>query len=65
MEIVIVWSWFSFIAGAVSALFGSFLLLLLVALKQWKRQKKAAEQQAVSFDKMTFSPWGSRDNNPL
>jgi hypothetical protein len=64
MEITFVWSWFSFIVGAVSALIGSFLLLLLVAFKQWKKQKDAAKAQTDSFEKM-FSAWGGRDNNPL
>lgn len=64
MEIVIVWSWFSFIVGIVSALVGSFLLMLFVAFKQWKKQKDAAKAQTDNFEKM-FSAWGGRDNNPL
>ncbi len=64
MEIVFVWSWFSFIIGVVSAVFGSFFLILAVAYKQWKKQKEAAKVQSDSFEKM-FSAWGGRDNSSL
>jgi len=64
MEIVIVWSWVSYAAGAVSAVVAAFVMALVFSFKQWKKQKKAAEQQTVSFDNM-FSTWGGRDNNPL
>jgi len=64
MEIVLVWSWFSFIVGIVSALVGSFLLLLSVAFKNWKKQQKVAKTKLDNLDKM-FSTWGGRDNSAL
>ena len=64
MEITFVWSWLSFFAGVAVSFIGSVVLLFAVAFKQWKKQKRAAEQQTVSFDKM-FSTWGGRDNTPL
>jgi len=64
MEIVFVWSWFSFIVGVVSALVGSLFLIFAVAYKQWKKQKEAAKAQADSVEKL-FSSWGGRDNSPL
>jgi hypothetical protein len=64
MEITFVWSWLSFIAGAVSVFVGGFVLLLLVAIGQWKKQRKAAAAQQDSVEKL-FSAWGGRDNSPL
>ena len=64
MEITFVWSWFSFIIGAVSAVVASLVLLFAVAFKQWKKQKEAAKVQTDSFEKM-FSAWGGRNNTPL
>lgn len=64
MEITFVWSWFSFIVGAVSAVVGSLVLLFAVAYKQWKKQQKAAKAQTDNFEKM-FSAWGGRDNSSL
>ena len=64
MEIVFVWSWFSFIVGVVSAVVGSFFLIFAVAYKQWKKQKEAAKVQTDSVEKL-FAAWGGRDNSPL
>lgn len=44
MEITFVWSWFSFIVGVISALVGSFFLILGVAYRQWKKQNKATSE---------------------
>jgi Flp pilus assembly protein TadB len=54
MEIVIVWSWFSFVVGVVSAVFAAFFLALVFSFKQWKKQKRDAEK--------SFSIW---DNSAL
>lgn len=64
MEIVFIWSWLSFIAGAVSVFVGGFVLLLLVAIGQWKKQRKAAAVQQDSVEKL-FAAWGGRDNSAL
>jgi hypothetical protein len=64
MEIVIVWSWFSFIVGAVSAVFAAFFLALVLSFKQWKKQKEAAKEQTDSVEKL-FAAWGGRDNSSL
>jgi Flp pilus assembly protein TadB len=64
MEIVIVWSWFSFIVGAVSAVFAAFFLALVFSFKQWKKQKEAAKEQTDSVERM-FAAWGGRDNSSL
>ena len=64
MEITFVWSWFSFIVGAVSAVVAGFVLVLVFAFKQWKKQKEAAKVQADSVEKL-FSTWGGRDNSAL
>lgn len=62
MEIVFIWSWLSFIAGAASVLIGGFVLLFAVAIGQWKRKQKAAAVQADSVEKL-FAAWGGRDNS--
>ncbi len=64
MEIVIVWSWFSFIVGAVSAVLAAFILALVFSFKQWKKQKEAAKVQTDSVEKL-FAAWGGRDNSSL
>jgi high-affinity Fe2+/Pb2+ permease len=64
MEITFVWSWFSFIVGSVSAIVAAFLLVLVFAFKQWKKQKEAARAQTDSVEKL-FSSWGGRDNSAL
>ncbi len=64
MEIVIVWSWFSFIVGVVSAFFTAFVLALVLSFKQWKKQKEAAKVQTDSVEKL-FAAWGGRDNSSL
>jgi hypothetical protein len=64
MEIVIVWSWFSFVVGAISSVVAAFFLALVFSFKQWKKQKDAAKAQTDSFEKM-FSAWGDKNNNAL
>lgn len=64
MEIVIVWSWFSFAVGAVSAVIAAFILALVFSFKQWKKQKEAAKEQMDSVDRL-FATWGGRDNSTL
>jgi hypothetical protein len=64
MEITFVWSWFSFIIGAVSAVVGSLVLLFAVAYKQWKKQQRAAKQQTDSVEKL-FATWGGKGNSAL
>lgn len=49
MEIVIVWSWFSFIVGVVSAFFAAFVLALAFSFKQWKKQKQQREEAEKAF----------------
>jgi len=49
MEIVIVWSWFSFIVGVVSAFFAAFVLALAFSFKQWKKQKQQKEEAEKAF----------------
>jgi hypothetical protein len=49
MEIVIVWSWLSFIVGAVSAVLVGFILALVFSFKQWRKQKQESEK--------AFSVW--------
>jgi uncharacterized membrane protein len=46
MEITFIWSWFSFWVGVVSSFVGIFLIILVVAISQFKKQqdnKKRAE----------------------
>lgn len=62
MEIVIVWSWFSFIVGVVGTLLVSIVLVLAAAFKQWKNQKKQADS---AYEARAFAAWGGRDNSPL
>lgn len=62
MEIVIVWSWFSFIVGVVGTLLVSIVLVLAAAFKQWKNQKKQADS---AYEARVFAAWGGRDNSPL
>lgn len=64
MEIVLVWSWFSFIVGFVAAFIGSFVVLFGIAFGQWKKQQKAAKAQSDSVEKL-FAAWGGRDNSSL
>lgn len=52
MEIVIVWSWLSFIVGAVSAVLVGFILALVLSFKQWKKQNKQKQE-----DEKAFSVW--------
>lgn len=61
MEIVIVWSWFSFIVGVVGTLLVSIVLVLAAAFKQWKNQKKQADS---AYEARAFAAWGGRDNSP-
>ncbi len=49
MEIVIVWSWFSFIVGVVSAFFTAFVLALVLSFKQWKKQKQEKQEAERAF----------------
>ncbi len=49
MEIVIVWSWFSFIVGVVSAFFTAFVLALVLSFKQWKKQKQEKQEAEKAF----------------
>lgn len=62
MEITLVWSWFSFVVGVLSAIVGLIVLLVLVAMRQFAKQKKQAEQGWDSVDKL-FQTWGGQDNN--
>jgi hypothetical protein len=61
MEITFVWSWLSFIAGAVSVLVGGFVLLFAIAIGQWRSKQK---KQTDSVEKL-FAAWGGRDNSSL
>lgn len=58
MEIVIVWSWLSFVAGIGATLLAVVVLAMVGAYKQWKKQK----QQAESVER-AFASWGGRDNS--
>jgi hypothetical protein len=49
MEITFVWSWFSFVVGAVSAVFAAFFWALVFSFKQWKKQKQQREEAERSF----------------
>lgn len=62
MEITLVWSWFSFVVGMLSAIVGLIVLLVLVAMRQFAKQKKQAEQGWDSVDKL-FQGWAGRDNS--
>lgn len=62
MEIVITWSWFAFLAGVLSTFVGLIIIMVVVALRQLAKQKKRAEQNWDSVDKL-FQTWGGRDNN--
>lgn len=44
MEIVIVWSWLSFIVGAVSAVLTVFVLALIVSFRQMRKQRRENEK---------------------
>jgi len=60
MEIVFTWSWFAFLVGVGATLMVQFWLVILIALKQWKKQKEAATKSMDSVEKL-FSSWGSKD----
>lgn len=45
MTITITWDWFSFISGIFASVVFMFLLLMVLAYKQW-RDKKRAEQSS-------------------
>jgi len=49
MEITFVWSWFSFIVGSVSVVFAAFLLMMVFAFNQWKKQKQQKEEAEKAF----------------
>jgi hypothetical protein len=49
MEITFVWSWLSFWIGVASAVVGLFLILLLVAFKQFTKQKQAKKRAEDVF----------------
>lgn len=44
MQIVIEWSWFSFVVGFVSALVVGFWVIFAAAYKQWKKSRKMDDQ---------------------
>lgn len=50
MEIVFVWSWFSFIIGALSAIVLLLAVLFRLAFKQWKKGQKAKDDIGKMFD---------------
>ena len=64
MEITFVWSWFSFVVGALSSVVAAFILAVVFSFKQWRKQQKVAKMQSDNIEKM-FSTWGGRDNSPL
>jgi hypothetical protein len=51
MEITFVWSWLSFWIGVASAVVGIFLVLLLIAYGQYKKQKSAKKMAEEVFGK--------------
>lgn len=57
MEITLVWSWFSFILGLISAVVATVVVLFAIAFKQWKKQK-AMKNDVES----AFQAWAGRDN---
>ena len=61
MEITFVWSWFSFVVGAVSAVFTVFITALVFSFRQLNKQKNAAKMQTDNVERM-FAAWGGRDN---
>lgn len=58
MEIVIVWSWFSFIVGLLAGPALGLIWAVVAAYKQWKKRQKTSD----SFDKL-FQGWNSKDAN--
>jgi uncharacterized protein YpmS len=58
MEITFVWSWFSFVVGALSSVVAAFILALVFSFKQWKKQKQRSEELSKTFD-----IWSSRETN--
>lgn len=61
MEIVLTWSWFSFVIGIVATLTFLFWLLVMIAVKKYREQQRKATQGWDSVDKL-FQSWGGRDN---
>ena len=49
MEITFVWSWFSFVVGALSSVVAAFILALVFSFKQWKKQKQQKEEAEKAF----------------
>lgn len=60
MEIVIVWSWFSFILGLITGPILFLVIAIGAAYRQWKKRQK----DTLSVDKL-FQQWGGRDNSSL
>jgi phosphotransferase system glucose/maltose/N-acetylglucosamine-specific IIC component len=51
MEITFVWSWLSFWIGIASAVVGIFVVLLLIAFGQYKKQQKNKKMAEDVFGK--------------
>lgn len=60
MEIIIVWSWFSFFMGIGATVLAVLLLAMFGAYKQWKKQKEQADS---AYEARAFAAWGGRDNS--
>ena len=57
MTITITWDWFSFITGIFASVVFMFLLLVVLAYKQWSAKKKA-EQTASEMWWKGLEDWG-------
>jgi L-asparagine transporter-like permease len=49
------WSWFAFVMGVVATLFVEFWLLVVVAIKQFRKQQRNVKKAAETVD--AFSSW--------
>lgn len=58
MEIVLIWSWFSFILGLIAGPIIFLIIGLWSAYKTWKKRQK----ESISVEKL-FQQWGGRDNS--
>ena len=49
------WSWFAFVVGVVATLFVEFWVLVIVAVKQFRKQQRNAKKAVEAVD--AFSSW--------
>lgn len=59
MQMTIEWSWISFFVGVAATVTASFWLVLFVAFRQWKKQRKVAAASTDAFDEM-MRDWNSK-----